>query len=51
MCGFLCVPSLRSHPAILKVPNELFYENQLQVFADQYDREAYCKWEHLPKKV
>uniref|UniRef100_A0A4W6EEP5 RNA helicase n=1 Tax=Lates calcarifer TaxID=8187 RepID=A0A4W6EEP5_LATCA len=40
----------RSHPAILKVPNELFYENELQVFADQWDREAYCNWEYLPKK-
>ncbi|XP_029007903.1 putative helicase mov-10-B.1 isoform X2 [Betta splendens] len=40
----------RSHPAILKVPNELFYENELQVFADQWDREVYCNWEHLPKK-
>ncbi|KAF7668035.1 hypothetical protein LDENG_00036090 [Lucifuga dentata] len=40
----------RSHAAILKVPNELFYENELQVFADQWEREAYCNWEHLPKK-
>uniref|UniRef100_A0A8C5DLP8 RNA helicase n=1 Tax=Gouania willdenowi TaxID=441366 RepID=A0A8C5DLP8_GOUWI len=40
----------RSHSAILKVPNELFYENELQVFADQWEREAFCKWEHLPKK-
>uniref|UniRef100_A0A665T4T5 RNA helicase n=1 Tax=Echeneis naucrates TaxID=173247 RepID=A0A665T4T5_ECHNA len=40
----------RSHPAILKIPNRLFYENELQVFADQWDREAYCNWEHLPKK-
>ncbi|KAK5872123.1 hypothetical protein PBY51_012852 [Eleginops maclovinus] len=40
----------RSHAAILKVPNELFYENELQVFADQWERDIYCKWEHLPKK-
>ncbi|XP_030585585.1 putative helicase mov-10-B.1 [Archocentrus centrarchus] len=40
----------RSHSAILKIPNELFYENELQVFADQWEREAYCKWEYLPKK-
>ncbi|XP_028262753.1 putative helicase mov-10-B.1 [Parambassis ranga] len=38
----------RSHPAILKVPNELFYENELQVFADQWEREAFCRWENLP---
>lgn len=43
--------SLRSHAAILKVPNELFYVNELQVCADQMDREAYCNWEGLPKKV
>ncbi|XP_037640935.1 putative helicase mov-10-B.1 [Sebastes umbrosus] len=40
----------RSHAAILKVPNELFYENELQVFADQWERDTYCNWEHLPKK-
>lgn len=40
----------RSHAAILKIPNELFYENELQVFANQWERETYCKWEHLPKK-
>nr|XP_046239070.1 putative helicase mov-10-B.1 isoform X2 [Scatophagus argus] len=40
----------RSHAAILKIPNELFYENELQVFADQWDREAYCNWKYLPKK-
>ncbi|KAI9548916.1 hypothetical protein NQZ68_003450 [Dissostichus eleginoides] len=39
----------RSHAAILKVPNELFYENELQVFAEQWERDIYCKWEHLPK--
>lgn len=43
--------SLRSHAAILKIPNEEFYDNELQVFADQWDREAYCNWEYLPKKV
>ncbi|XP_029287551.1 putative helicase mov-10-B.2 isoform X2 [Cottoperca gobio] len=40
----------RSHAAILKIPNKLFYENELQVFADQWEREAYCNWKHLPKK-
>ncbi|KAL2090820.1 hypothetical protein ACEWY4_013083 [Coilia grayii] len=40
----------RSHPAILKVPNELFYDNELQVFANKMDRDAFCSWEHLPKK-
>ncbi|XP_068568586.1 putative helicase mov-10-B.1 [Cebidichthys violaceus] len=40
----------RSHAAILEIPNELFYENELQVFADQWERDTYCNWEHLPKK-
>ncbi|XP_056886470.1 putative helicase mov-10-B.1 [Takifugu flavidus] len=40
----------RSHAAILRIPNELFYENELQVFANQWDREAYCNWEYLPRK-
>lgn len=40
----------RSHDAILKIPNELFYENELQVFADPFERETYCKWEYLPRK-
>uniref|UniRef100_A0A671X321 RNA helicase n=1 Tax=Sparus aurata TaxID=8175 RepID=A0A671X321_SPAAU len=40
----------RSHPAILKVPNDLFYDGELQVCADEYLRNSYCSWEYLPKK-
>ncbi|KAI1893092.1 hypothetical protein AGOR_G00140310 [Albula goreensis] len=40
----------RSHPAILKLPNEMFYEGELQVYADEILRNSYCTWEHLPKK-
>ncbi|CAN9516081.1 unnamed protein product [Ophioblennius macclurei] len=40
----------RSHPAILKVPNERFYDNELQVHADEMLRNSYCRWEYLPKK-
>ncbi|XP_051805005.1 putative helicase mov-10-B.2 isoform X2 [Acanthochromis polyacanthus] len=39
----------RSHPAILKVPNELFYDGELQVCADEILRNSYCGWEYLPK--
>uniref|UniRef100_A0A7N8WR99 RNA helicase n=1 Tax=Mastacembelus armatus TaxID=205130 RepID=A0A7N8WR99_9TELE len=39
----------RSHPAILKVPNELFYDGELQVCADEILRNSYCRWEYLPK--
>ncbi|XP_046896067.1 putative helicase mov-10-B.1 [Hypomesus transpacificus] len=40
----------RSHPAILKIPNELFYDGELQVFADKIVRNSYCNWEHLQKQ-
>ncbi|KAM6981807.1 putative helicase mov-10-B.2 [Tautogolabrus adspersus] len=40
----------RSHPAILEVPNELFYEKELQASADEMLRNSYCRWPHLPKR-
>ncbi|XP_056414270.1 helicase MOV-10 [Hyla sarda] len=40
----------RSHPDILFVPNELFYDNELQVRADEMVTRSYCNWEKLPKK-
>lgn len=40
----------RSHASILKIPNEAFYNNELQVFANQEERETYCNWEALPQK-
>ncbi|XP_054905535.1 putative helicase mov-10-B.1 [Poeciliopsis prolifica] len=40
----------RSHPAILKIPNELFYEGELQACAEEYSRNFYCRWEYLPKQ-
>lgn len=43
--------SLRSHPAILKIPNELFYNGELQPYAPKAAYRSYLKWEHLPKKV
>ncbi|RVE70580.1 hypothetical protein OJAV_G00065900 [Oryzias javanicus] len=39
----------RSHPAILKIPNELFYDGELQPCAEEYLRSSYCYWRHLPK--
>ncbi|XP_051913995.1 putative helicase mov-10-B.1 [Hippocampus zosterae] len=39
----------RSHPSILKVPNELFYGGELQACADQMQRNSFCTWEHLEK--
>lgn len=40
----------RSHPAILKVPNELFYDGELQCCADEVLRNSYCGWEYLKNK-
>ncbi|XP_071751362.2 putative helicase mov-10-B.2 [Centroberyx gerrardi] len=40
----------RSHPAILKIPNELFYDGELQYCADEMIRNSLCRWEYLPKR-
>ncbi|XP_041654672.1 putative helicase mov-10-B.1 [Cheilinus undulatus] len=40
----------RSHPAILKIPNELFYKGELQPYAPQEKYSRYCKWELLQKE-
>ncbi|NXP23788.1 SDE3 helicase, partial [Scytalopus superciliaris] len=42
----------RSHEAILKIPNELFYDSELKACeSDGLDvRNLYCNWEELPKK-
>ncbi|XP_068454650.1 putative helicase mov-10-B.2 [Clinocottus analis] len=40
----------RSHPAILKVPNELFYDEELLCCADEMMRNSYCRWEYLKKQ-
>ncbi|XP_072537725.1 putative helicase mov-10-B.2 [Salminus brasiliensis] len=40
----------RSHRSILKIPNEMFYDGELQPCADEYSANLYCHWEHLPKK-
>ncbi|KAM5180413.1 helicase MOV-10 [Mantella aurantiaca] len=40
----------RSHPDILTIPNELFYDNELQNRGDEMVTHSYCNWEKLPKK-
>uniref|UniRef100_A0A8C6P2I0 RNA helicase n=1 Tax=Nothobranchius furzeri TaxID=105023 RepID=A0A8C6P2I0_NOTFU len=40
----------RSHPAILKIPNELFYDGELQACADEYACNFYRWWQYLPKQ-
>lgn len=44
------VDNYRSHPAILELPNRLFYDGELKVCADKLIRECLCKWDELPKK-
>ncbi|RXN36849.1 helicase mov-10 [Labeo rohita] len=40
----------RSHPSILKIPNEMFYDGELLACADMIISSQYCMWDHLPKK-
>ncbi|XP_030827959.1 putative helicase MOV-10 isoform X2 [Strongylocentrotus purpuratus] len=40
----------RSHPDILKLPNQMFYDQELKVHADELVRESFCRWDQLPKQ-
>lgn len=40
----------RSHPDIIRLPNEMFYDNELKYCADKMIRECFCSWDKLPKK-
>mmetsp|Transcript_11849 Transcript_11849/g.14952 ORF Transcript_11849/g.14952 Transcript_11849/m.14952 type:complete len:444 (-) Transcript_11849:679-2010(-) len=42
------ISNYRSHPAILKCPNERFYGGDLKACANEFERISYEKWEHLP---
>jgi len=46
----LLVNNYRSHPDILKLPNEMFYRNQLVTCGDKFTTHSMAKWEHLPKE-
>jgi helicase MOV-10 len=46
----LLVRNYRSHPAILKLPNEMFYENKLIACGDRMMTHSMTKWEHLPNR-
>lgn len=43
------VKNYRSHPDILQLPNEMFYDNALEVCADEDQRNELSQWRHLPK--
>lgn len=42
--------NFRSHADILKVPNEMFYNNELKVFADEMITQSMLTWDALPTK-
>jgi helicase MOV-10 len=42
------VRNYRSHPEIIKLPNELFYDNELEVHGDKLSTHSLARWEHLP---
>lgn len=42
------VRNYRSHPAIMKLPNEMFYDSDLIAAADQLVSHNLANWEHLP---
>jgi helicase MOV-10 len=43
------VRNYRSHPALLKLPNDLYYDGELQNCGDVFVTHSLCRWEHLPK--
>ena len=46
----LLVNNYRFHPEILKLPNELFYRNQLIARGAIFQTHSMVKWEYLPAK-
>lgn len=46
----LLVNNYRSHHQILKLPNEMFYRNQLIANGDIFQTHSMTTWEHLPTK-
>ena len=44
------VKNYRSHPTIIKLPNEMFYDNDLQICGNVLSTHSLVRWEHLPNK-
>jgi helicase MOV-10 len=42
------VENYRSHPAILELPNEMFYDGELRVAANPITTHSHVAWKHLP---
>lgn len=47
----LLVRNYRSHPAILKLPNDMFYDNKLKCCGDKITTHSMSNWEHLPNRA
>jgi helicase MOV-10 len=43
------IRNYRSHPTILKLPNQMFYDNELLVCGDVLSTFSLARWEHLPQ--
>jgi helicase MOV-10 len=44
------VRNYRSHPAVIKLPNEMFYDNDLECCGDQMTTHSLANWEYLKNK-
>ena len=47
-CMTKLIENYRSHPAIIQVPNDLFYNGDLECKADKHVSHVFASWEHLP---
>lgn len=44
------IENYRSHPTLLHLPSELFYDGELQCSGDTDVTECMCDWDMLPNK-
>jgi len=44
------VENYRSHPALIHLPSQLFYDAELAVAADKSLVECLCSWDQLPNR-
>jgi helicase MOV-10 len=44
------IQNYRSHPAIMQLPNVMFYDNELLMCGNELSTHNMARWEHLPKQ-